>query len=263
MVDDNVLRGEMLEIRSELSGMREDLKRFMERSNQQHVDSLLSDYKSGFSEVFIGYAMGEAKDGLDGEMVQGCQMKEACKSLFCSLLKENISRMKEGAVKDVEIAQSRSRLKEMKEKAPKAECAKCFSEASRLLERQIDLMRSLRIYQDKDDSKADIASIPIDAVVIELLEPLANKQRLQIMKALFSETRTFSGLSAITGLRGGNLLFHLQKLADSRMILQRHERGDYMITEKGYKALKGIFEIYHILGSLDPSDLVLAGCETA
>ncbi|MCZ7398954.1 MAG: winged helix-turn-helix domain-containing protein, partial [Candidatus Methanoperedens sp.] len=67
--------------------------------------------------------------------------------------------------------------------------------------------------------------------------------RLQILKAVSIEAKTFSAFSELTGLRGGNLLFHLQKLLDTGLILQRHERGDYMITEKGYKVLKGISDI--------------------
>jgi predicted transcriptional regulator len=52
-----------------------------------------------------------------------------------------------------------------------------------------------------------------------------------------SDTMTFSALSQLTGLRGGNLLFHIQKLVECNLILQRHERGDYMITEKGFNLL--------------------------
>ena len=75
-------------------------------------------------------------------------------------------------------------------------------------------------------------------MVKSVLEPLSNKQRLQILKSMASETRTFSALSEITGLRGGNLLFHIQKLLETDLILQRHERGDYMITQKGFNLLK-------------------------
>jgi predicted transcriptional regulator len=80
-----------------------------------------------------------------------------------------------------------------------------------------------------------------------MLEPLSNRQRLQILKATAVETKTFSELSELTGLRGGNLLFHLQKLLDSGMILQRHERGDYMITEKGFRLLNSLAEAYVML----------------
>jgi len=80
-------------------------------------------------------------------------------------------------------------------------------------------------------------------IVKEILDPISNIQRLQILKAVFEGTKTFTEFSELTGLRGGNLLFHLQKLLDGGMILQRHERGDYMITEKGYGVLKGIADL--------------------
>ncbi|UTB32179.1 MAG: helix-turn-helix domain-containing protein [Methanobacterium sp. ERen5] len=52
-----------------------------------------------------------------------------------------------------------------------------------------------------------------------------------------SKAQSFSALSELTGLRGGNLLFHIQKLQDHDLIIQRHERGDYMITNKGFNLL--------------------------
>jgi len=74
-------------------------------------------------------------------------------------------------------------------------------------------------------------------MVKTVLEPISNKQRLQILKSMASETKTFTALSELTGLRGGNLLFHIQKLMENSLIIQRHERGDYMITKKGYNLL--------------------------
>jgi predicted transcriptional regulator len=80
-------------------------------------------------------------------------------------------------------------------------------------------------------------------VVKDLLEPVANIQRFMILRALSVQTRTFSDISQLTGLRGGNLLFHVRKLTESGMILQRHERGDYIITDKGFKTLTAISEL--------------------
>jgi DNA-binding transcriptional ArsR family regulator len=140
-------------------------------------------------------------------------------------------------------------MEQMRAKAPYEQCRNCFSEATRLFDKQIDLMRSLRVYQDKDASKDALKDLPEERAVSEILEPLSNKQRLQMLKALSIETKTFSALSGLTGLRGGNLLFHLQKLQESGMIIQRHERGDYMITEKGFAALLAIVELYADLGS--------------
>ena len=58
-----------------------------------------------------------------------------------------------------------------------------------------------------------------------------------------------------SGLRGGNLLFHLQRLIDSGMIVRaRHERGDYLLTEKGYAVLKGVVGIMMTLNEMKGND---------
>ncbi|NMC76138.1 MAG: ArsR family transcriptional regulator, partial [Candidatus Methanofastidiosa archaeon] len=43
---------------------------------------------------------------------------------------------------------------------------------------------------------------------------------------------------------GGNLLFHLQKLTENEIILQSHESGDYLISEKGHAILLAVLELY-------------------
>ena len=108
-------------------------------------------------------------------------------------------------------------------------------------------MRSMRIYADNQEHKPDISALKTGVIMSEILEPISNNQRLEILRAVAFETKSFSGFSELTGLRGGNLLFHLQKLTDSGLILQQHERGDYMITEKGFKILQGLNEIYSSL----------------
>lgn len=107
-------------------------------------------------------------------------------------------------------------------------------------------MRSLQIYEDReeDNKKIDISEIEPEKLVTEVCEPVANRQRLLMLKALSGESKTFSELSRLTGLREGNLLFYLQKLLGTGMILQRNERGDYIITRKGYSTLQGLSRIY-------------------
>ena len=177
-------------------------------------------------------------------MVEGCEMRDACKARFSGLLKEGANLIAEDAAGEETIGDLRSRLSDFRSKAPYDRCERCFSEASKLQEKQISLLRSMRIYETKDEKMQESQDLPVEAVVKEILEPLNSRQRLQILKSLASEIRSFSSLSELTGLRGGNLLFHLEKLLGSGMILQRHESGDYMITEKGYRALLGITEVY-------------------
>jgi len=81
---------------------------------------------------------------------------------------------------------------------------------------------------------------------------VANVQRFQIVKSLMVQTRTFSDISQLTGLKGGNLLFHIRKLTESGMILQRHERGDYIITEKGFKTMTAIADLHQTVHGVGP-----------
>lgn len=240
---------EMLEIKAKLFDIHNDLKRFFEQSNRIHHESVLSGIQRDYSNVIIGHVTEDIEDGLERNMIRNCEMRDTCKSIFTGFLQKNTDLIKQSNVAEDIISKNRSELKEMKNNAPKKQCDKCFSEVSNLFGKQILLMRSLRIYDTNEENKKDITIIPEELIVKDILEPLSNMQRLQILKAVSAETKTFSDFSALTGLRGGNLLFHLQKLLDTGMILQRNERGDYMITEKGYKTLKGISDIYLTLKS--------------
>lgn len=159
----------------------------------------------------------------------------------CRLIKKN-------RVDDALISDSRKKLEELRCGAPYSKCEKCFSEVSSLLVKQVNLMRSMRIYADNQEQKPNISALKTSAVMSEILEPISNLQRLEILRAVAFEAKSFSAFSELTGLRGGNLLFHLQKLTESGLIMQQHERGgDYMITEKGFRILQGLNEIYSSL----------------
>ena len=176
------LKNEVNAIKSKLNDMHEDMKKFMERSNQQHLTSILNDCRSNFSDVILGYATGEIENGLEGKMVKDCHMKEACKALFSDLLKNNLDQIKGGEVSEDSVSNARSKLEQMREKSPYEQCKNCFSEAARLFDKHVDLMRSLRVYRDNDVTKESTKALPEENVVIEILEPLSNKQRLQMLR---------------------------------------------------------------------------------
>ena len=240
---------DILEIKDKLSTIHTDLKRLIERSSQQHLESIISGLQRDFSNGIVGYLDHQADMDVENNMIKECEMRETCKSKFRGFLQNNADLIKHSNIDENIIVQNRSELMEMKSNAPFEQCDICFSEVSNVLEKQISLMRSLQIYHKEEESKQYIPEIAEETIVRDVLEPLSNKQRFLILKAVSMETKTFTALSELTKLRGGNLLFHLQKLLDNGLILQRHERGDYMITEKGYTILKGVNDIYSRLKS--------------
>jgi len=238
---------EIRELKTEITGLRTELKRFIEHANLQHVDVILGDLKKNYADLFTNHQVDTAKNDLSAHMVSNCKMRNTCFELFMDFLQNTARHIKDGQVSDEIIQSYREQMKVLRKKGPYDKCDTCFSEVQRLFEKQVDLMQSLGIYQKSSHANEAIADISDDIVVKDLLEPVANIQRFQILKALAVQTRTFSDISQMTGLRGGNLLFHIKKLADSGMILQRHERGDYVITDKGFKTITAITQLYSVL----------------
>lgn len=239
---------EMTEIKAKLATMHKDIKNLMENTNQQYLDLVLANSKKDVLNAIMGYVTHDIEKSLEKGMINKCDMRDKCKQIFTELLHDNTGLIADDNVHEDAITQNEAKLSKMREGASYAKCDTCFLEVDDLFEKQVNLMRSLRIYSSNNDKKQRISSICEESLVKDVLEPLSNKQRLQILKSMSNETKTFSSLSELTGLRGGNLLFHLQKLLDNDMILQRHERGDYMLTEKGYKLLVMLSEIDTVLG---------------
>jgi DNA-binding transcriptional ArsR family regulator len=234
---------EIRELKTEITGLRTDLKRFIERANQQHIDGVLGELKKNYAGLFTDHQVETAKADLSSHMVENCAMREKCYGVFMEFLQTSSQHIRDGQVSEEIIQSYREQMKTMQSRGKYDRCDTCFLEVHRLFEKQIDLMQSLGIYRKAADPAGDAMEIDDESVVKGLLEPVANIQRVQILKSLSIQTRTFSDISQMTGLRGGNLLFHVRKLTDAGMILQRHERGDYIITDKGYKTLMAISEL--------------------
>jgi DNA-binding transcriptional ArsR family regulator len=243
---------EILDIKEKLELMHSDIKRMMENSNQEYLDLMMANLKKDFFNCITGYVSEDVESCLERGMVEKCSMRDTCKSKFTDLLQSNTTLMTHDTVPEGDITEVKDTLNKMREGAPFEKCEACFSEVYDIFDKQMKFMRSLHVYSTNDEKKKDISKISDEIMVKEVLEPLSNKQRIQILKSMASQTKTFSSLSEITGLKGGNLLFHIQKLLDTNMILQRHERGDYMITEKGYKLLMLLTEVNELLGDINP-----------
>lgn len=239
---------EVRELKREIAGLRTDLKRYIERANQQHVEVVLKDLNSRHAGMFARHQVEDARVDLSARMPGDCPMQERCYEVFVEFLQTTSQHIRDGSVSDEIVSAYREQMRGMRQNGPFDRCDTCFSEVHRLFEKQIDLMASLGIYQTVGEQGDEVPVVPDEGAVQEILEPVANSQRFQILASLMTRTRTFSDLSHLTGLRGGNLTFHIKKLTDSGMVLQRHERGDYIITDKGFKTMTAIAQLHRLLG---------------
>jgi hypothetical protein len=239
-------------LRTEIISLKKDVNRALERSNRHHMDARFMEMKGDLSRPLLHYMLEDTKETFEEGFCTECDKKEICKPAFSNLLHEMaLLLLKDRATEDA-LAHFRERFDELKGFAITDDCDGCVRTASRIFDKQMGLIRSFNVTSKEElisENKVHINDIS-DDVVTDVCEPLANKQRLAILRSINSDTRSFSELSKITGLRGGNLLFHIQKLLDTGMILQRTERGDYMITKKGHLTLKGMAELYEKLSNI-------------
>ncbi len=238
---------EIKSIKEKLSEIHNDIKKIIESSNKLCFEAALETSRHEYTNTLLNHLFEDIETGLERNMVKKCPEKINCASAFTSLLQQNAELIKHGKVDDTLISNNRKKLDELRCGTPFSKCEQCFSEVSSLFIKQVNLMRSMRIYSDNQECKSNISSIKTDTIMREILEPVSNNHRLEILRAVAFDMKSFSAFSELTSLRGGNLLFHLQKLLDSGLILQIHERGDYMITDKGLKILQGLQEIYSSL----------------
>jgi predicted transcriptional regulator len=78
----------------------------------------------------------------------------------------------------------------------------------------------------------------LDPVAMEqgILDPVAHRARLQVMLSIFRGENRFADFTAATGLKGGHLLYHINKLLEGGLV-QQYESKDYVLTRKGLKTL--------------------------
>ena len=250
MKQENDYESELSDIRLKLSDIHNDIRSFINSSNHQHLDSVVQNLKDDYSGVIVHHLMEDAGKDLEKNMVKKCEMRGDCKTLLSNVLQKNAGLIGKRHIKESSIEENRLELKKLRTMVPYDKCDICFAEASDIMSRQVTLMRSMKIYETNKEKMQGLSQLPPEIVVDDILEPLCHQKRFDILKAISGETRSFSSLSSLTGLRGGNLLFHLQKLVEKGMIIQRHERGDYMITGKGFKVMVGVSNIY---SALNPS----------
>lgn len=230
-----------LEIKKKLDNIQRDIKLIIENSNHQYLELMMANFKKDLTHSLSSYLKEDVESHLEKGMVDKCPMRSNCNLNFSKILNKNNEFINEDTINEELISKNKSEIDSLQKNAPFEKCDICFSEVWNIFQKQINLIRSMQIY-NKDENKKNISQID-ENIVTEILEPLSHKKRIQIMNSMHSTSRTFSNLSEITSLRGGNLLYHIQKLLDANLIIQRHDRGDYMITEKGYKVMNLLLEL--------------------
>lgn len=83
-----------------------------------------------------------------------------------------------------------------------------------------------------------------DLVISNLVDPLSHEIRFAMLKALSTGSMTFKELSKLTDSEGGHLLYHLNKLIDSGLVVKTAADKRYSLTDKGMGVMELIKKLY-------------------
>lgn len=122
----------------------------------------------------------------------------------------------------------------------KRKCADCCQHQLRILwlnKSFIDELNLLSSRMPGEEEKIKlISSINPLKLKENILSIISHKTRLQVMLSIFKGNNRFTDLVKVTGINGGHLLYHLNKLINHGFIRKSSSKS-YMLTTKGLKAL--------------------------
>jgi DNA-binding transcriptional ArsR family regulator len=230
------------QIRNEIAELRADVKTFTEQAHHLQATALLAEFRNTCADAIVnGYR--EAGCDAIGKEANECPLWENCRPVFGNLFGEMLERLRAGKLTSGDISLVREKAAALRSKAPFERCSGCHEEAEKQIIQQLGMLRAIGAYREESNTGDLVRAMPEDEAAALFSDSLSSPVRIQIVKALYREGKSFTDLSKMTGLRGGNLLFHLEKLQKSGMILQRGERGEYQITCRGYEVLNAVAEL--------------------
>lgn len=225
---------------AEMSDLKDDLRFYVRKTETGIIHAAYSGMENGTLEILSKNYEAEIREVM-GIIAGDCAMLERCSATFSQIISDMILDYRKGELDSKKADEYRKTLAGMREKAPFPACKNCFDRNGDILDKSIincGAFQNLFSGRRNEGDERSVQEVDPEDIVLSYLEPLANRHRFRVMQELYYGPKSFSELSETTGLRGGNLLFHLEKLVSTSMILQKQERGVYVLSEKGAGALK-------------------------
>lgn len=171
------------------------------------------------------------------KMGENCPNRDACLETIYHCFELLLGYLQGGEMRAAEYIAVRKKFEEAQKCCTLDSCRGCLAAANRFFSSETKLLQDAGIYK-VNEQEMQIQEMDEEAVAALVGEPLSNVVRIKMLKALEDQPMSFAELGKLTGLRGGNLLFHLEKLSGCGMILQKGERKEYAITECGRELLQ-------------------------
>lgn len=225
---------------SEMSELRSDLRKYTEQVHTLQASTLFAEFRKNCAEIMMKAYRDSGCDAI-GRESSGCQNWERCSNVFGALFDSILTALNSGELRPEDIKTVREKAYLLRSHASSDRCEACHTEMKKQLDKQIGMLQSIGVYKETDDISARVLSLSDEDTASLFNDALSSPVRVQILKSLYREGKSFTELSNLTGLRGGNLLFHLDKLQKSGVI---YKDGEYQMSYRGYEVLNTVAHLF-------------------
>lgn len=232
------LKEEIVHLRNELSRIEGYIvKERLETVEKALVQNYLRLYTDQMKEVF--------DKNVERLVRENCGKRERCiesfKAYLTGLLRVITERGLKEALEDLDA--KLSQVENAVQKALNTPCELCQRKLLETLRKEKRSFQKIAVLEPLHRGEKIKEPVDTSFLVETLFEPLANPARLKILVTAYNGRKSFSELSEITAMKGGHLIFHLQKLLSADLIAQEKRKGDYIITPRGVGVIRKLLPL--------------------
>ncbi len=223
-----------------------EMRTFQNIIIEERIDAIRQQMTKRYERLLIDLLLKNAEHSLDEHCQDQCirNRRKECHDLLLTRICDMAKALDQGQPYSPQLSDD-----ELVAKYPvlaASPCNGCFQTYLRekeQLKNTIDRLADLKQSMTRKNGGMFISELPDDVVISNIVDPLSHEIRFMMLKALSTGSMAFKELGELTDSKGGHLLYHLNKLIDSGLVIKT-DAGRYSLTDKGMGVMELIKKLY-------------------
>lgn len=229
-----------------------EMRTFQNFIIEERIATIHQQLEERYKKLFTNLLLKNATNVMDEEFHDPCvrNRRKECNELFLSRLRSiaNASDYSDQALNHDSEYGNEEEFVAQHPTVTEFPCKDCYNIYLNQKKQLQKTVTNLADYKKSLLGKNDntfISELPDDAVISSIVEPLSHENRFAMLKALSTGSMTFKELSQLTNSKGGHLIYHLNKIIDSGLVIKDDASKRYSITDKGMGVMDLIKKLYN------------------
>ena len=230
--------------REGIDELLENMRTFQNTIIEERIDAIREQLAKRYERLLVDLVLNNAENSLDRQCRDPCVRRKEWHDFFISSLRDMTKSSDQCLPNSLESGDDELLAKNpIFATPPCKDCFQTFLHEKEMLKRTLDHLADLKQSMARKNGGTFISELPCDAVISNIVDPLSHEIRFAMLKALSTGSMTFKQLGELTDSKGGHLIYHLNKLIDSGLVIKT-DAGRYSLTDKGLGIMELIKKLY-------------------